>query len=251
MAHLHRFYVSPETIGESVITLEPSEAHHALHVCRLKPGAPVSVFDGRGNLAEGEITQADKKGVRLDVTLRDHQDRPQAPLAILQASLQGSPALEYIVTRCTELAVDRLILFRADRSERSPMWPPRLHKTAIEAAKQCHNPWLPSLETAASLFEAIQLARADTLLAATLDTEPKPLRLVDTSLSTAIAIGPEGDFTSREMALLSEHRAIPLSLGKTTFRAEVAATLAATLVQYERALLGPLPEDSTRLRRSS
>jgi 16S rRNA U1498 N3-methylase RsmE len=55
-----------------------------------------------------------------------------------------------------------------------------------------------------------------------------------------VIVGPEGDLTSEEIDLAILRGARPLSLGPFTYRSEIAATLAATLLLYESGQLGPV-----------
>jgi len=63
------------------------------------------------------------------------------------------------------------------------------------------------------------------------------LREVLSGPECTVVVGPEGDFSGREL-----ERAAPVarvSLGRYTYRSEVAATLLASLVLYELGAYGP------------
>ena len=55
MSHLHRFFASPEDGDPGLAVLRNDEAHHAIHVVRLRPGDRVEVIDGHGYSWAGEI----------------------------------------------------------------------------------------------------------------------------------------------------------------------------------------------------
>ncbi len=46
---MHRFYLSPTEAKTRPLTLAGREAHHALHVLRLRRGDEVTVLDGAGH----------------------------------------------------------------------------------------------------------------------------------------------------------------------------------------------------------
>jgi 16S rRNA (uracil1498-N3)-methyltransferase len=64
---MHRFYLPPEQCRDSVLRLEDREAHHALHVLRLRPGERVTVLDGQGTEYLCEVQSADRKQLQLAV----------------------------------------------------------------------------------------------------------------------------------------------------------------------------------------
>jgi len=72
-----------------------------------------------------------------------------------------------------------------------------------------------------------------------LDGKAKPLKSVPKNNGATILIGPEGDFTDEEMECAITRGAHIVSLGRYTYRSEVAAMLAVALVQYELGELGP------------
>ena len=44
---MHRFYLSPERVSESELTLDERESHHAAIVLRVREGERVAVLDER------------------------------------------------------------------------------------------------------------------------------------------------------------------------------------------------------------
>jgi 16S rRNA (uracil1498-N3)-methyltransferase len=88
--------------------------------------------------------------------------------------------------------------------------------------------------------DEVLATRPACVILATQSVEPKPLSAVMGGCrDVTLVIGPEGDFTARELAAVLESGAHPLSLGALTLRAEVAAATAITLVQYQLGNLGP------------
>ena len=64
---MHRFYLPPERCGGSVLQLAGREAHHALHVLRLKRGEPVVVLDGMGREFLCEVEKGSRETMELRV----------------------------------------------------------------------------------------------------------------------------------------------------------------------------------------
>ncbi len=78
-----RFFISPETIIADTATLGGPEAHHILHVLRLKKGAHVELFDGSGNLYDAEITDIHHGKIILAIVsaTTSPRQRPELHLA--------------------------------------------------------------------------------------------------------------------------------------------------------------------------
>ena len=238
MSHVHRFFLSPAVPLENAITLSGAEAHHAIHVVRVKPGERVALFDGQGTELVGEVARVGKRDIEVAVVESRREPRPDISLTLVQAGLHRDKAMESLVRQCTALGVERLRFFRAQRSERQVRPNAKWRRAAIEACKQCGRPWLPVIETAENLGSALDDIDG-ALLMATADAPPIPLSSALTANSVALLVGPEGDFTQDELAVARARGASPISLGATTFRAEVAALVGVALIQYELGRLGP------------
>jgi 16S rRNA (uracil1498-N3)-methyltransferase len=192
----------------------------------------VELFDGRGRTLGGTVRVEGKRTVLVQVDREEQTPRPATTLTLLQAWLNHDKAVDRIIRDCTALGVTEFRFFRARHSERAPRRPERWEQIAIESCKQCGRAWLPTCHAAAGLEEALS-GLAGTILVATKDLPPKPLRQTIRGRNAALLVGPEGDFTEEELALARQHGAEALSLGAATFRSEVAATVAAALILYE------------------
>ena len=112
---MSRFYVDPENIKGDTIRVSGSEAHHILDVMRLKTGDEVTTFDGLGNEYTGEITETAK----LSLTISVKESRKQSPSNVKIALVQAVPKSEkmyFIIQKCTELGVSRIIPMMTERT---------------------------------------------------------------------------------------------------------------------------------------
>ncbi|HUW59796.1 MAG TPA: RsmE family RNA methyltransferase [Candidatus Bathyarchaeia archaeon] len=233
-------YIPQDTAATGEIVVGGDEAHHALHVVRVRPGDPVALFDGHGREISGEVVTAGKREVVVQALEERVLPPPPRRLTLLQAWLHRDKALDFIVQHGTELGVARFVFFRAQRSERKPVHSDKWTRTAIEACKQCGRIWLPEFILADGIEEAVRNAAAPVLLA-TKDLHAAPLRTALGGGSVALMVGPEGDFTDEEIAAALEAGVTPICLGAATYRSEMAAIAGATLIQYELGELGPIP----------
>ncbi len=238
MAHRHRFYVSPDSVSGDAIVLDGEEAHHLIHVLRLKEGEVVDVFDGDGAAWSCTVATISRRDVTLAIAECREPMQPPAQVTLLQAYLGREKAMEALIQRCTELGVCRFVFFAGDHSQRHRAAPDKWRKWALESCKQCGWDVAPAFESAESLEAALAVA-GGTVLMADLVEAPRPIRAVVQDGPVTLIVGPEGDLSDGERATALNAKATPISLGSATLRAEVAAATATTLVLYELGALGP------------
>src|SRR5262245_51152042 len=105
---MQRFFVSPdETRGETIV-LSEREAHHALHVVRLRSREVVEVLNGQGERLQCEAVGFSRRAVELRVTRRETVPARAWPVTLLQAVPKGK-TFDTIVQKATELGVHRIV----------------------------------------------------------------------------------------------------------------------------------------------
>lgn len=241
MPHLHRFFASPEVGNPSIAILRDEEAHHAIHVVRLRPHERVEVIDGQGHSWTGEVESVSRRDVTIRLSDETYIARPETEVTLLMGWLHRDKSVEEVIRRCTEIGVGRFVFFRAERSERQPHVSEKWERLAIESCKQCGRRWLPTFDVAVSLGQALSRTEG-ALLIATKDAAPQSLSGSLQDSHVALLVGPEGDFSDDELKQIMNAGAVPVSFGETTFRSEVAAIVGTSLVLYELGHLGPRAE---------
>lgn len=247
---MHRFHIPPGTANGAEVLLSPEESHHALRVLRLAPGDAVTLLDGAGVEARGSILAADKRAVRVGV--RERIVHPPLPCAVtlLQALPKGR-LMDTIVEKATELGAARIVPLLTEHTISRPdddHAASKLEKwrtTALEAVKQCGNPWLPRIEAPVTFSDFLRRKeRFDLALVASLHPGARPLRAVFAEFqgrehrrptSVAVWVGPEGDFTPPEIAALVNDGVQPITLGRLVLRCDTAAVTTLALVLNEAA----------------
>jgi 16S rRNA (uracil1498-N3)-methyltransferase len=86
---MHRFYLPPESCAGTTLRLDGREAHHALHVLRLKRGELVTVLDGIGNEFMCTVEDVARNAVTLSVSLKNFAPAPPCSVTLLQAVPKG------------------------------------------------------------------------------------------------------------------------------------------------------------------
>ena len=155
----------------------------------------------------------------------------------LAVSLLKNPArIDFLVEKGTELGVRAIIPMVCERTIPSHEKHARLEKIALSAMKQSGRSYLPNVSMLSS-FEAVVNNAEEYALRLIPHEKTEQSHFVGSVLkhhaqakSVLIMVGPEGGFTDEELALASDRRFVPISLGPRRLRTETAALSALTWV---------------------
>jgi 16S rRNA (uracil1498-N3)-methyltransferase len=240
---MHRFYLPPENCKGEELFLTGSEAHHALHVVRVRRGQSITVLDGIGHEFLCDVQQSDRDKIRLCVRERKPAATGVCRITLLQAVPKGK-LFESIIQKATELGAARIVpllservvvhLERKEAARKAAKW----QSVAVEAIKQCGAAWLPQVEEPMTLEQFLaRKEHFDLALVGSLKPDAKHpreyLRQTDRPKSAAIWIGPEGDFTPSELEAIRVSGAHPITLGPLVLRTETAAIYCLSIFNYE------------------
>ena len=261
LTNMHRFYLPPHECSATTLTLTGREAHHGLHVLRLRKGERVVVLDGQGGEYECEVKELNRSSISLSVQRKDQIAPLPYQIALLQAIPKGK-LIEDIIQKATELGAHRVVplitervvkqLDKSNSAAKHEHW--RL--MAIEASKQCGSAWLPQIDPPIPL--KTYLARAEqfdlALIGSLREDSRHPREWFDAfrakhghqPQSIAVFVGPEGDFTDAEIAAAKAAGARPITLGRLVLRCETAAIYCLSVVNHELQTR-PVGERSLRL----
>lgn len=227
------FFFVPKTpeVNEEVL-LDEDNARHAVQALRMTEGRRLRLTDGKGQLAEAEITEARKKYCR--VRALDVQFIPrQGSLATIAISLvKNSSRFEWFLEKASELGIASIIPILCERTEKQHFRRERYINICISAMLQSQQVWLPELLPASSFVTVIsEAAQEQKFIAHCMEEKRRNLSdLFNNALAShIILIGPEGDFTPSELRQAAECRFDAVSLGNSRLRTETAGMVAATI----------------------
>ncbi len=245
---MHRFYLPPESCRNNSLRLDGREAHHALHVLRLKRGERVAVLDGAGNEFLCAVENAAKDSVTLAVEKTNFTPALPCPITLLVAVPKGK-IIEGIIQKAVELGASRIVPLLTGRvvmqldGEGAESKREKWRQVAIEAVKQCGAAWLPAVAAPQTIAEF--LARGEKMelpFVGSLQTARRhPREWLEEFQqqhgrrphSSGVWIGPEGDFTLDELQIIEASGAKPITLGALTLRVETAAIYCLSFLNYE------------------
>jgi len=245
---MHRFYLPPAQCQGNSLSLEGSEAHHALHVLRVRQGDRVTVLNGAGDQFLCEVGKGTRDSVQLHVLERVSIPAPACQLTLAQALPKGK-LIESIIQKATELGVARIVPLIAERSvihlgteEREPKRA-KWQSVAVEAAKQCGAARLPKVEAPVAPKDFLATCSPfEMALVGSLQSDSKHPRQYFEAFqrkhgrkpkAICLWIGPEGDFSKDELSMIQAAGALPISLGPMVLRTETAAVYCLSIANYE------------------
>ena len=227
-SNMPRFFVEALAVGQ--VRLPDDQAHHAADVLRLREGAEVVLFDGRGGRATARLMAASRRGVTADVTQLDPPAQRPSPRVHLGFAVPKGKRLDWLLEKATELGAASLtpVVFHrsvAGGDELSAAKLSRWRGHCISAAKQCGLDFLPEVLPHQSLGEHL-LERCDgprLLGEAGPGAQPLTAALAGGVDELRLLVGPEGGLTEEEHRAAADAAWYAVRLGATTLRIETAA----------------------------
>lgn len=224
-----QLFYNPE-IDQSTKTFsfDKEESRHIVKVLRKNIGDKLFVTNGFGFLFETEITLAsDNKCVVKIVSLEQAKPNTQK-LHLAVAPTKMNDRYEWFLEKATEIGIAEITPIICDRSERKVVKNERFDKILVSAMKQSGQYFLPKLNEAVTFREFMKHNRdGQKFIAHCLETNKKSLKNgLQKATDATVLIGPEGDFSEKEIQLALDNQYIPVSLGDTRLRTETAAVVA-------------------------
>ena len=178
----------------------------------------------------------------LNVEKLCRQTGRQTGRVIIAASVAKGDRFDWLVSKCTELGVDRIcpVLFeRTVKAPRAQAAVRRYSKLAISAAKQCGRVFLPQIDPPTTLGKCLEILKKDypagRFLAGSCDGGAQALvRMKYTNTDVTAFVGPEGGMTENEQKILTQQGAVPVRLTGTILRIETAGVAFAAILAANR-----------------
>ena len=218
-------------------------------VNRCSRGDPVIAFDGHGREWITECIEPSKNATVLHVR-ESRQAKPLPHEITLAQAMPKGATMDDIVRQATEVGTAHIVPLLSERTQvhlegdRAEKKVEKWRTAAIEAAKQCGNPWLPAIDPIQNFAAFISSTHGyDLKLIASLHAGA-------TTLKTALKhyhekhggaapkkvlwlVGPEGDFSPTEMTAAITAGFQPITLGSLVLRSDTAAIYALSILSHE------------------
>jgi len=232
---MHRFYIDTERLLSESMLLNREECRHLKNVLRLQAKDEIELFDGMGLSRKAVIESVEKNSVIIrPASEADKHPKPQCSITLFSCISKGK-RMDWTVEKATELGVSAIVpvisdrtivrLTDVERKDKAERW----KRVAADALRQCGGTWMPDVHEPVDFADALKfIPDRSPVFTAALSEDAISIRDALKQLQTPPVhagwfVGPEGDFTEKEMELLRNAGTKFVNLGRNVLRAETAA----------------------------
>jgi len=214
--------------GKAIINDE--EQQHIVKVLRMRDGEEIHVTDGKGNVASGKLMIEGKKAnIEVSEVKTNTPDfNPKLHIAI--APTKNIDRIEFFVEKAVEMGISEITILQTEKTERKNINIDKLRKQAIAASKQSLRFHFPVINDLIKLPDFLKNINPETTFVAHCNENLERIELKNIPYLESITflIGPEGDFSDKEIHLLAEKGIKAVSLGNQRLRTETAGVFVAS-----------------------
>jgi 16S rRNA (uracil1498-N3)-methyltransferase len=235
---LIRVFVGQPLEPDRDLLLPEAAAYHVARVLRLRAGAALVAFDGRGSDFRCEILTVEGDKVRIRVGARV-PGLPESPLRItLVQSISRSERMDWTLQKATELGVSVIVPVISARSvvrlDEQQAAKKLRHWQAIVAGacEQCGRSVAAEVRPAQDLGTYLAGAQREGQRLVLSPSGPASLAgLTSVGARVELLIGPEGGLEDAELAAATQAGFAPVRLGPRVLRTETAGIVALAVLQ--------------------
>jgi len=218
----------------SSFTFDKEESKHIVKVLRKSVGDVLHITNGLGWMFDAEIINADIKKCQANISNAKQHPKREYKLHLAVAPTKMNDRFEWFLEKATEIGIDTITPILCDHSERKVIKLDRFEKILQSAMKQSLQCYLPTINELTPFNNFVnQDFEGQKYIAHCEDSDRKSLKnQLKPDQDIVILIGPEGDFSVKEIETALQHNYIPVTLGNTRLRTETAAIVACHSVAF-------------------
>jgi 16S rRNA (uracil1498-N3)-methyltransferase len=224
-----QLFYNPDINSEiKEFSFDKEESKHIVKVLRKKEGNILHVTNGLGVLFVTDIILASEKKCTVRIVNFERHVPTLFYIHLAVAPTKMNDRFEWFLEKATEMGVHEITPIICDHSERKVINTERFSKIIESAMKQSLQFYLPKLNEPCTFKEFIEKKHDGYLYIAHCEETEKQLlkeNIIKKEKYTLL-IGPEGDFSEKEITLAIDNKYKPVSLGNTRLRTETAAVVA-------------------------
>ncbi|WP_160140254.1 RsmE family RNA methyltransferase [Chryseobacterium sp. c4a] len=221
-------------IADHNVIINDEEQQHIVKVLRMRDGEEIHVTDGKGSLASGKLVIEGKKaGIEVS-EIRNNLSGFTPKLHIAIAPTKNIDRIEFFVEKAVEMGISEISIIITEKTERKNINIDKIRKQAIAASKQSLRFHFPIINDSVKLTDFLKEIHPETTFVAHCheNLERIELKSIPNMKEITFLIGPEGDFSEKEIAFLAEHKIKAVSLGNQRLRTETAGVFVAAWNYY-------------------
>lgn len=211
------------------ITINDEEQQHIVKVLRMKNGEEIHVTDGKGSLASGKLIIEGKKAnitvAEIKIDLPDFKTK----LHIAIAPTKNIDRIEFFVEKAVEMGASEITFLQTEKTERKNINVDKIRKQAIAASKQSLRFHFPVINDLIKIQDFLKNINPEHTFVAHCHENLERIDLKEIPQTDQITffIGPEGDFSEKEISYLAQNKVKAVSLGNQRLRTETAGIFVA------------------------
>ncbi len=228
------FYNSTILATDETFFFDKEESKHIIKVLRKKDTDILQVTNGLGYLFTTQIILASDTKCTVKIVNVEQIEKPKYHLHLAVAPTKLNDRYEWFLEKATEIGVSEITPIICEHSERKFIKTDRFEKIIQTAMKQSNQCFLPILNEPIS-FGAFVAKQFDgqKLIAHCEETDKKSLKeTLKINENITMLIGPEGDFSNKEIKQAVDNQFVSVTLGNTRLRTETAAIVACHSVVF-------------------
>lgn len=208
--------------------LSENESKHCVNVLRHKTGDTITVSDGKGHYYTCTIINAHHKRCELKLVEKKHFKAPDFKLHLAVVPTKSIDRFEWLIEKAMELGITELTPLLSHHSERKKIRTDRIERVVVAAMKQSLKAYMPIINELTPFDKFLKQNKCDdNFIAHCYDTDKKPLKIAyQAGQDCTLCIGPEGDFSEKEVYDATQLGYHPVSLGTSRLRTETAGVVA-------------------------
>lgn len=222
------FYNSEIKNNSNTFSFDKEESKHIVKVLRKKEGDKIFITNGLGYLFESEILIASEKKCEVKITKESYKQPDSFYTHIAVAPTKMNDRMEWFLEKATEIGIHEITPIICEHSERKVYKIDRAEKIIQAAMKQSLHYYIPKINEPILLSQFVKSNfEGQRFIAHCEETDKKSFqKTIAKNEKVTILIGPEGDFSTKEIHLAMANHFIPVTLGNTRLRTETAALVA-------------------------
>lgn len=224
-----QLFYNPNIVSQSKeILFDKEESKHISKVLRKHSGDHLQITNGKGELFTCELTLSTTNKCIAKIIQTESKEKRPYTIHLAVAPTKMNDRYEWFLEKATEIGIDKITPIICDHSERTSIKEERFERVLIAAMKQSlqfHKPTLNSVQTFKEFIDTNTTSQR--FIAHCEETQKASFKsLIQPNKDIVILIGPEGDFSPKEIELALENDFLPVTLGSTRLRTETAAIVA-------------------------
>jgi len=214
--------------------LSIDESQHALKSLRKQINDSIFITEGKGYIYSAKISNIKNNLITYSEVEIFEKNEKTTKIHIAIAPTKSRIRFEWFLEKVTEIGVDSIYPLICQNSERKIINHIRCEKILISAMKQSKNSILPKLNNPIQFESFSHSCPKNAYIAHCYKTHKKCLKDIllknNHKKNITLFIGPEGDFSKKEVNFAKSKGIIPVTLGTTRLRTETAGIIGCSII---------------------